>query len=141
MRIAKAGYRNVAQKIDLDDKSQLEVTLERERSAWTTTGIIYSLAGGAAGALGALGIILAFNFGGKPVYVMPLVFGGAPVVGTMISLAMTAGSGRPSPYFFAGLIAVAVGAVTVLVFAPKPHPAPAPSKRPAPSREAESLAP
>src|SRR5262249_31705674 len=34
---------------------------------WTTKGTTYSLAGGAAGALGALGIILAFNFGGKPV--------------------------------------------------------------------------
>ena len=95
---------------------------------WTATGISYSLAGGAAGALGALGIILAFNFGGKPVYVMPLVFGGAPVVGTIISLVM-AGGQTPSPYFFAGLIVVAVGAVTVLVFAPKPHAHAAPAKR------------
>ena len=36
------------------------------------------------GAIGALGIILAFNFGGKPVYVMPLVFGGAPVITTLL---------------------------------------------------------
>jgi hypothetical protein len=139
IRIVKSGYRDASQKIDLDGKSQIEVKLEPERSAWNATGIIYSLAGGAAGALGALGIILAFNFGGKPVYVMPLVFGGAPVVGTIISLAMTAGGGRPSPYFFAGLIAVAVGAVTVLVFAPKPHPVPAAAKRHAPERDAKSL--
>ena len=33
--------------------------------------------GGTFGAVGALGIIMAFNFGGKPVFVMPLVFGGA----------------------------------------------------------------
>src|SRR5262249_33193048 len=91
------------------------------RGDWHLNGILYSLGGGAAGALGALGIILAFNFGGKPVYVMPLVFGGAPVVGTIIGLAMTA-SEPPSPYFYAGLITVAVGAVTVLIFAPKPHP-------------------
>jgi drug/metabolite transporter (DMT)-like permease len=95
---------------------------------WTARGVTYSLAGGAAGALGALGIILAFNFGGKPVYVMPLVFGGAPVVGTIISLVL-AGGVTPSPYFFAGLIAVAVGAVTVLVFAPKPHAHPVPAAR------------
>src|SRR5262249_2838835 len=78
------------------------------RGGWPVehpTGILFSLAGGAAGALGALGIILAFNFGGKPVYVMPLVFGGAPVVGTIIGLAMTA-SEPPSPYFYAGLITV-----------------------------------
>ena len=42
--------------------------------------------GGAAGALGALGIIMAFNFGGKPVYVMPLIFGGAPVVNTFFTI-------------------------------------------------------
>jgi len=91
-------------------------------------GISYSLAAGAAGALGALGIIMAFNFGGKPVYVMPLVFGGAPVVGTIISMAI-AGDVTPSPYFYAGLIAVAAGAVTVLVFAPKPHAHPAAPQR------------
>jgi hypothetical protein len=49
-----------------------------EAGTWTFRGVAWSLAGGAAGALGALGIIMAFNFGGKPIYVMPLVFGGAP---------------------------------------------------------------
>ena len=48
--------------------------------------MLWSLAGGAAGAIGALGIILAFNFGGRPIYVMPLVFGGAPVVNTLITI-------------------------------------------------------
>jgi hypothetical protein len=100
---------------------------------WTATGVTYSLAGGAAGALGALGIILAFNFGGKPVYVMPLVFGGAPVFGTIISLVLAGGNVTPSPYFFAGLIVVAVGAVTVLVFAPKPHAHPAKREAAAPA--------
>ena len=42
-------------------------------------GTAWSLGGGAVGAIGALGVIMAFNLGGKPVYVMPLVFGGAPV--------------------------------------------------------------
>jgi drug/metabolite transporter (DMT)-like permease len=127
-RISKEGYRDFSGKLDLERPAQLAVSLERERSAWTARGIGFSLAGGAAGALGALGIILAFNFGGKPVYVMPLVFGGAPVVGTIISLVM-AGGQTPSPYFFAGLIVVAVGAVTVLVFAPKPHPHAVPAGR------------
>src|SRR5688572_18753605 len=40
-----------------------------ERGAWTARGLAYSLLAGALGALGALGIILAINFGGKPVYV------------------------------------------------------------------------
>ncbi len=48
-----------------------------EEGDWTVTGLIWSLAGGAMGAIGALGVILAFKFGGSPIYVMPLVFGGA----------------------------------------------------------------
>ena len=49
-----------------------------EPGSWSLSGILWSLAGGAAGAVGALGIILAFKFGGRPIYVMPLVFGGHP---------------------------------------------------------------
>src|SRR5262245_56490127 len=47
----------------------------KEAGHWTTTGIVWSLAAGSAGALGALGIILALAFRGSPLYVMPLVFG------------------------------------------------------------------
>ena len=57
-----------------------------EKGEWTLTGIIWSLAGGALGAIGALGIILAFTFGGRPIYVMPLVFGGAPVVNAFLTI-------------------------------------------------------
>jgi hypothetical protein len=85
---------------------------------WTFTGSLWSLAGGAAGAIGALGVIMAFNFGGKPIYVMPLVFGGAPVINTFAS--MEPGTlGAIGPLFIAGLIVVAAGAVTTLVFAPR----------------------
>lgn len=96
----------------------------------TFSGAVWSFAGGAAGALGALGIILAFTFGGKPVYVMPLVFGIAPVVNTLVSIGPGVKSGTiatPDAAFYAGLIIVIAGAATVLIFAPKggPHPAPA----------------
>jgi hypothetical protein len=102
--------------------------LPTERSGeWTGPGSVWSLLGGAAGAAGALGIILAFNFGGKPVYVMPLVFGGAPVVNTITSTITSLDRVQISPVFYAGLLVVAAGAVTVLVFAPKPHAPPAPS--------------
>jgi hypothetical protein len=86
---------------------------------WNVSGTVWSLAGGAAGAIGALGIILAFNFGGKPIYVMPLVFGGAPVVNTFVALTKSGMVGEVGPLFVAGLILVAAGAVTVLVFAPR----------------------
>lgn len=91
-----------------------------EPGSWTHfAGAAWSLAAGAAGAIGALGIILAFNYGGKPVYVMPLVFGGAPVVNTLTSILAKGSFATVNPVFYAGLIIVAVGAVTVLVFAPK----------------------
>src|SRR6185503_13325892 len=57
-------------------------TMIEDHGSWSVRGTAWSLAGGTVGALGALGIILAFTFGGKPVYVMPLVFGGAPIVNT-----------------------------------------------------------
>jgi drug/metabolite transporter (DMT)-like permease len=91
-----------------------------EPGGFTVRGSIWSLLGGATGGLGALGIIMAFNFGGKPVFVMPLVFGGAPVVNTFVSVTQSGSWGELHSMFFAGLIVVMAGAVTVLVFAPKP---------------------
>ena len=90
-----------------------------EKGSWTGKGIIYSLAGGALGAIGALGIILAFKFGGKPVFVMPLVFGGAPVVNSFITIKMAKRMKEIGPIFGAGLVMVLLGAVTVLSFAPR----------------------
>ena len=86
------------------------------------SGTMWSLLAGAAGAIGALGIIMAFNFGGKPIYVMPLIFGGAPVVATLVSTATGGLWGQIGPMFLAGLMLVIAGAVMVLVFAPKGHP-------------------
>jgi hypothetical protein len=95
--------------------------------AFTFSGTLWSLAGGAAGALGALGIIMAFTYGGKPIFVMPLVFGGAPVINTFVSIWQSGAWHELHPMFYAGLIVVAAGAVSVLVFAPKAdaHAAPA----------------
>lgn len=92
-----------------------------ESGGWSASGTIWSLAAGAAGAIGALGIILAFNFGGSPAYVMPLVFGCAPVVNAFFAIYLAGTWKEISPMFLAGLILVAVGAFTVLFFAPKPH--------------------
>ena len=88
---------------------------------WSFSGICWSLAAGSAGALGALGIILALTSGGKPIYVMPLVFGCAPVVNVFVSMYFAKISWKElSPIFIAGLILVSVGAATVLMFQPKP---------------------
>jgi hypothetical protein len=94
-----------------------------EKGEWTLQGIVWSLAGGALGAIGALGIVLAFTFGGRPIYVMPLVFGGAPVVNAFLTIYLARRAKEIGPLFLAALIIVILGAVMVLVFAP--HQAPA----------------
>jgi hypothetical protein len=95
-----------------------------EKGGWTTMGVVWSLVAGACGALGALGVILALTAGGKPIYVMPLIFGGAPVVNTLLTAFMNRSFNQLRGLFLAGLLLVITGAVTVLVFKPQP-PAPA----------------
>lgn len=82
-------------------------------------GILWSLCAGIAGAVGALGIIYAFNFGGKPIYVMPLVFGFAPVVNTLTEITSKNLFDQVTPWFILSLLMVAVGAIMVLIFAPR----------------------
>lgn len=91
-----------------------------EKGDWTLKGIVWSLAGGALGAIGALGIVLAFTFGGAPAYVMPLVFGGAPVINAFLTIYWAGRAKEIGPLFLAGLIMVVIGAVTVLVTGPHP---------------------
>jgi hypothetical protein len=98
------------------------LTTWHEAGRWDLDGTFWSLAAGAAGALGALGIILAFNFGGKPILVMPLVFGGAPVVNTLMTIATRGAYDSISPLFYGSLVLVIVGAVLALVFAPRHGP-------------------
>jgi hypothetical protein len=90
-------------------------------SGWTFWGIMWSVLAGAVGALGAFTLIMALGAGGpsSPVYVMPLVFGCAPVVSAFTSMYLS-GNYKISPFFAAGLILVAVGAVTTLITAPRP---------------------
>lgn len=97
-----------------------------EKYALTTMGVVWSLLGGALGAVGALGIIMAFTYSPfakptTPLIVMPLVFGCAPLINTFFTMYFnrTKGLEPISPFFAAGLILTAVGAATVLVFAPK----------------------
>lgn len=108
--------------------------LSIDQGEWNFAGMLWSIAAGTAGAIGALGIILAFNSGGKPVFVMPLVFGFAPVVNTLTSMWLQSQLDKIDPVFAASLATVICGAVMVLVFAPKakhgPPAAPAPVPEP-----------
>lgn len=97
-----------------------------EKYRWTVSGTFWSLVAGSAGAIGALGIILAFTNSGGPssraaMFVMPLVFGCAPIVNTLFMVTMYNLWGKINPFFAAGLILTASGAFMVLLNAPKPE--------------------
>ncbi len=100
--------------------------LSIDQGEWNLEGMLWSIAAGTAGAIGALGIILAFNSGGKPVFVMPLVFGFAPVVNTLTTMWLQSQLDKIDPVFAASLATVICGAVMVLIFAPKAKHGPPP---------------
>ena len=95
-----------------------------------SSGMMWSIFAGSAGAMGALGIILAFNYGGKPIFVMPLVFGFAPVINTLTSMFVGGSLDKISSYFIGAILIGIGGAVTVLVFAPKAKPHASPVSEP-----------
>ena len=64
---------------------------------FNTSGMMTSILGGALGAAGAVCIIFAFRAGGSPSIVMPLVFGGAPLVNVLVSMAHAPAEGRAQP--------------------------------------------
>jgi hypothetical protein len=74
---------------------------------------------GALGALGAVCIIWAFKSGGSPTIVMPLVFGGAPLVNVLTSMALHPPKESPNPLLYAGFVLAAIGAGMVLYFKPQ----------------------
>ena len=82
-------------------------------------GSVTATVAGALGALGAVCIILAFRAGGLPTYVMPLVFGGAPLVNVLVSMAIHPPRTAPSPLLYAGFLLAATGAYMVLRFKPE----------------------
>jgi len=81
-------------------------------------GLLAAIAGGALGALGAVCIILAFKAGGSPAFVMPLVFGGAPLINVLVSMAMHPPKAAPHPLLYAGYLLAALGAGLVLYYKP-----------------------
>jgi len=87
-------------------------------SGFTASGTVWSLTGGALGALGAVCIIYAFRNGGLPNYVMPLVFGGAPLVNVLVSVAMHPPKTPPNPMLYLGFLLAIAGGGLVLYYKP-----------------------
>jgi uncharacterized membrane protein len=81
-------------------------------------GMTWATIGGALGAFGAICIILAFKSGGLPAYVMPLVFGGAPLINVIFSMLLHPPEKAPNPLLYVGYVLAAGGAAMVLYFKP-----------------------
>jgi hypothetical protein len=107
--------------------------LAAQGAAWTfpAKGLWWSLLAGMVGAVGALGVLLAFGAKGTPAVVMSIVFAGAPVVNAIYSLVAHPPAGGWSAIkwpFYLGILLAALGGCLVTFFKPAP-PAPA---RPSP---------
>src|SRR5215467_10082902 len=87
-------------------------------TGFNLAGSIWAAIGGALGALGAVCIIYAFKSGGLPNYVMPLVFGGAPVVNVIVSMATHPPKNPPNPLLYLGFLLTVAGAGLVLYYKP-----------------------
>jgi drug/metabolite transporter (DMT)-like permease len=87
-------------------------------SHFNSQGLVTATVAGALGAIGAACIIYAFKAGGLPLYVMPLVFGGAPIVNVFLSMVIHPPKNPVNPMLYLGLIFAAVGAAMVLYFRP-----------------------
>jgi hypothetical protein len=88
-------------------------------SGFGLTGTSMATLAGVLGAIGAVFVILAFRAGGVPTYVMPIVFGCAPVVNVLISMWMHPPKATPHPLLWVGFVLVSAGAGMVLYFKPQ----------------------
>jgi hypothetical protein len=86
---------------------------------WTTAGTVGATAAGTLGALGAVFIIYAFRAGGLPTYVMPLVFGGAPLVNVAVTMYLHPPKVAPNPLLWVGFAMAIAGASLVLYYKPQ----------------------
>jgi hypothetical protein len=85
---------------------------------FNSTGLMTATIAGALGAAGAACIIWAFRTGGLPVYVMPLVFGGAPIVNVLLSMVIHPPKVAPNPLLYLGFVLASLGAGLVLYYRP-----------------------
>jgi hypothetical protein len=97
----------------------VNLSYQGQLQGFTTKGSLAAIAAGALGAIGAVCIILAFNSGGVPTYVMPMVFAGAPLVNVLFSMWLHPPRTAPNPLLYLGFVLAAAGAGMVLYFKPQ----------------------
>jgi hypothetical protein len=94
------------------------LSVRGELNGFNTGGTTTATLAGGLGAIGAVCIIWAFRTGGVPTYVMPLVFGGAPLVNVAVTLWLHPPQTAPNPMLYVGFVLTALGAALVLYFKP-----------------------
>ena len=87
-------------------------------SNFNSAGLWAATIAGTLGAVGAVCIIWSFRTGGIPLYVMPLVFGGAPIVNVLYSMIIHPPKAAVNPMLFVGFGLASLGAGMVLYFRP-----------------------
>src|SRR5687768_10255609 len=97
-----------------------------DNAGFSRQGMIISTVAGALGALGALCVIFALRAGGKPIYVAPLVFAGAPLVNVVVSVIWDKTFKLPDWRLLLGIVLAAAGAALVLRYKPADTAAAAP---------------
>ena len=94
------------------------LTAQGALSGFARNGLLLATLAGALGAIGAACIIYAFRAGGLPVYVMPLVFAGAPIVNVLLAMAVHPPKSAINPMLYIGFVLASIGAGMVLYFRP-----------------------
>jgi len=84
--------------------------------------MIWGFLAGTLGALGALSLTSAMLSGGKPLFVMPIVFGGAVTVTAIFSIIQMRDVSHTSPLLWLGMLLVICGVVLVAKYTPHGHP-------------------
>ena len=100
------------------------VVLKIQEASWVfpVSGMLWSLLAGTLGAIGALGVLLAFGAKGSPAVVMSLVFAGAPIVNAVASMLKhppTSGLSSFQWPFLLGIVMAALGGCLVTLFRPQ----------------------
>jgi len=76
---------------------------------------------GTCGAFGALFLTSAMLSGGKPLFVMPIVFGGAVSITAIVSIIQLRQVTTTHPFLWLGMVLVVVGVVLVARYTPHGH--------------------
>ena len=97
----------------------ITLSYQGQLNGFTMKGSVGATLAGALGSAGAVCIIFEFRSHGLPMYVMPLVFAGAPLVNVLYSMWLHPPKTSPNPLLYLGFVLAALGSGLVLYFKPQ----------------------